>query len=182
MFSLIPKTDAGLWLGPLYVQSTSSSLSIQGHLVRADVLFWFYFISFWFFFPVLVGSLAVMWTVIMHLREFRLLIHCRYLLSPALLSPHHITHPKNQAHFYRLLPGSHIKVIKSLFSHQSAGSQQIYKRVDPASLSSLRCHVPLQTVIKEVPLFWPLPISSSLSQFIYLSKSWQCSPTVKIIF
>lgn len=39
MFSLIPKTDAGLWLGPLLVQSTSSSLSISGRLVRADSFF-----------------------------------------------------------------------------------------------------------------------------------------------
>ena len=83
MFSLIPKTDTGLWLGPLFVQSTSSSFIYPRPFGQ----------SWWFFsiVPVLAGSMAVMWTIIMHLREFRLLIHSRSLLSPALLSPHHIT-------------------------------------------------------------------------------------------
>lgn len=48
--------------------------------------------------------MAVIWTIIMHLRELRLLIHSRYLLSPALLSPHHIT-PRIKSP-YRLLRGS----------------------------------------------------------------------------
>lgn len=82
MFSLIPKTDTGLWLGPLLVQSTSSSFNYPRPFGQSWQLF--------LIGPVLAGSIAVMWTVIMHLRELRLLFYSRYLLSPALLSPHHI--------------------------------------------------------------------------------------------
>lgn len=95
MFSLIPKTDAGLCLGPFSFQSTSSSSSIPGPFGQSwRWLCFFVFVCFSII-AVLTGSMAVTWTIIMHSREFRLLIQNRYLLSPALLSPHHTT-PRNE--------------------------------------------------------------------------------------
>lgn len=102
-FSLIPKTDTGLWLGSRLVQSTSSSLSTPGHLARADVFILFsrfccIVLFFIFYIPVVATGMAVVWTVIMHLREFRLWIYSRYLLSPALWSPHHVDPRVESAH------------------------------------------------------------------------------------
>lgn len=43
MFSLIPKTDTGLWLGPIEFSPPVALLSIPGRLVRPDV---FLFVCF----------------------------------------------------------------------------------------------------------------------------------------
>lgn len=43
MFSLIPKTDTGLWLGPVEFSPPVALLSIPGRLVRPDV---FLFVCF----------------------------------------------------------------------------------------------------------------------------------------
>lgn len=51
LFFFIPKTDTGLWLGPVEFSPPVALLSIPGRLVRADVFF--------FIVPVLAGSMAV---------------------------------------------------------------------------------------------------------------------------
>lgn len=122
MFSLIPKTDTGLWLGPVEFSPPVDLLSIAGSLFRADGYFpcpsssWQY------------GSrelLLCTW-------EQRLLIHSRYLLSPALLSPHHTT-PRIKS-TYRPLQGSPNKMFLlsrlKLKSHQTVLSlcRHIIKR------------------------------------------------------
>lgn len=39
MFSLIPKTDTGLWLGPIEFSPPVALLSIPGRLVRVDFFY-----------------------------------------------------------------------------------------------------------------------------------------------
>lgn len=57
MFSLIPKTDAGLWLGPV---GFSPPVALYPGTVRSELMGFFLFFVFFFVAPVLAGSVAVM--------------------------------------------------------------------------------------------------------------------------
>lgn len=87
MFSLIPKTDTGLWLGPLlWFSPPGALLSIPGRLVRAD--------SF-LMVPVHAGCAAVTQTDSYALERVKIVDPQRISLISSLIvhTPHHTEHP-----------------------------------------------------------------------------------------
>lgn len=68
-----------------------------------------------------------MWTIIMHLRELRLLIQSRYLLSPALLSTHHIK-PRIKSTYRQWSQNDQVFLVRSFFNRYTANWHVLNER------------------------------------------------------